>query len=310
VFLAALRHLSIKALALALLEAFGALWLIVEISAHFSPAFSSGVKPYWWVFLVIGVTTGLIRAWPRLAETASISGTDCSITIRVCDMFKVADAVLVVGTNTTFDTAIEDGTIDKASVQGQLTTKLFSTVGQLDLEIADSLKGIPCAPIPADKKPYGKQNLYDHSIRIPLVISGPGIPKGRAAEGLCYLMDVCPTILEMAGISAPANIAGKSLGPMLRDQHSRIRDEVIFAYRHFQRGISTGRWKLIEYNVGGNKTSQLFDLRKDPLEKENLAAQPSHAETAGRLHALLQQRLRESGDRTELAAATWPEFDR
>jgi arylsulfatase A-like enzyme len=157
---------------------------------------------------------------------------------------------------------------------------------------------------------FGKQNLYDHSIRIPLVIRGPGVPMGRAAEGLCYLMDVCPTILEMAGIPAPANIAGKSLTPMLRDQRAKIRDEVIFAYRHFQRGIRTERWKLIEYNVGGKKTTQLFDLGKDPLEKENLAGQPSHAETAGRLRALLQRRLSESGDRTELAAATWPEFTR
>jgi len=156
----------------------------------------------------------------------------------------------------------------------------------------------------------GKQNLYDHSVRVPLVISGPGIPKGRSAPGLCYLLDACPTILEMAGIPAPPGIAGKSLGPVLRNQREKIRDELIFAYRHFQRGIRTDRWKLIEYNVAGKKTTQLFDLRKDPLEKEDLAGQPSYGETAGRLRALLQQRLREAGDRTELAAAAWPEFTR
>jgi hypothetical protein len=159
--LTTLRHLSIKALAFALLEAFGALWLVVEISANFSQAFAADVKPYWWVFLLVGIVMGLYRAWPRLTVSASVSGTDCSITIRVCEMFKVTDAALVVGTNTTFDTALEDGTIDRTSVQGQLTTKLFATVAQLDLEIADSLKTITSVPLAAGKKPYGKQNLYD-----------------------------------------------------------------------------------------------------------------------------------------------------
>ncbi|MBK5292463.1 MAG: sulfatase-like hydrolase/transferase [Acidobacteriia bacterium] len=156
----------------------------------------------------------------------------------------------------------------------------------------------------------GKQNLYDHSIRVPLVISGPGIAKGRTSDSLCYLMDVGPTILDLAGISAPSHVSGRSLRPVLRNQNAKVRDEVIFAYRHFQRGIRTDRWKLIEYNVDGKKTKQLFDLKKDPAERNDIARLPAHAPEIKTLHALLQKRMTEYGDRTQLDADTWPVFGR
>ncbi len=154
----------------------------------------------------------------------------------------------------------------------------------------------------------GKQNLYDHSIRVPLIISGPGIPQGRTSDSLCYLMDVGPTILDLAGIKSPSPATGLSLRPVLRDQKAKLRNEVIFAYRHFQRGIRTDRWKLIEYNVKGRKTTQLFDLAKDPAERNNLAARPVHTNKVRSLHALLQKRMTEYGDRTQLDSDTWPVF--
>ena len=157
----AIRHLSIKTLLSSVLHAFGVLWLVVEVSAFFSSDFSENVKPYWWFFLIIGSLVGLFRAWPRLSVSASVVGTDCNITIRVCDLFAVNDVAYVVSTNTTFDTAMEDRTIDAASVQGQLTTQLYSSREQLDRDIAHSLEGVESTPVSSQEKPYGKLQRYE-----------------------------------------------------------------------------------------------------------------------------------------------------
>jgi len=150
----------------------------------------------------------------------------------------------------------------------------------------------------------GKQNLYDHSLRVPLVIAGPGIPQGKRNPGLCHLMDIGPTILDLAGLSAPSGIDGRSLKPVWNGANGR--EAVVSAYRHFQRAIRTDRWKLILYNVGGRKTTQLFDLRADPDEMRNRAdAEPKMVAS---LTSQLQRMLTEAGDRTVLADNAWPAF--
>ncbi len=63
---------------------------------------------------------------------------------------------------------------------------------------------------------FGKQNLYDHSMRSPLVIAGPGVPKGRRSDAMCYLLDIFPTLGELAGVSAPNGNEGRSLVPESR----------------------------------------------------------------------------------------------
>lgn len=151
----------------------------------------------------------------------------------------------------------------------------------------------------------GKQNLYDHSWRVPMVISGPGIAKGRRADTLCHIMDVCPTIAGLAGVAAPKNLDARSLEPALRDQNATVREYVIGAYRDVQRAIRTDRWKLILYNVNGAKTTQLFDVISDPLEKNNLAGLPEHAGRIAEMKATLQRELRAAGDATDLDAPRW-----
>jgi arylsulfatase A-like enzyme len=117
----------------------------------------------------------------------------------------------------------------------------------------------------------GKQNLYDHSWRVPLVIAGPGIPKNKRANTLCHIMDLCPTIADLASIPMPSATDARSLMPALKDQKAVIRESVIGAYREVQRAIRNDRWKLILYNVNGQRTTQLFDLKTDPWEMTNLA---------------------------------------
>ena len=140
----------------------------------------------------------------------------------------------------------------------------------------------------------GKQNLYDHSVRVPLVIGGPGLPKGKRADTLCYLLDLFPTLCDLTGATVPATVEGKSLKPVLLDSKVKVRDSVFFAYRHFQRAVRTDRWKLIRYNVAGKRTTQLFNMRADPWEKNNLAGRD--ADRVKELNALLQDWMRRTDD--------------
>ena len=118
----------------------------------------------------------------------------------------------------------------------------------------------------------GKQNLYDHSVRVPLIFSGPGIPAGKTSQSLCYLQDIFPTICERLNIKIPDTVEGASLLPALDGEVSSIRKSVFLAYRHLMRGIKTADdWKLILTHVEGQLTSQLFNLGDDPWEMNNLA---------------------------------------
>lgn len=112
----------------------------------------------------------------------------------------------------------------------------------------------------------GKQNLYDHSVRVPLVISVPGLEKekGTKKDVNCYLYDVYPTLCDLTGTQPAPSVTGKSLLPVIKgaDKH---RDCLFLAYNSIQRGLVKDGWKYIIYNVGGFRTEQLFDLKNDPL---------------------------------------------
>ena len=137
----------------------------------------------------------------------------------------------------------------------------------------------------------GKQNLYEHSMGVPLIFSGPGIPKGRKADAFAYLFDVFPTVCDLVGAPVPKGLEGKSLAPILRGHAQGVRDTVFLAYRSAQRAVRRGRWKLIQYPQ--INTTQLFDLADDPAETKNLASNPAHAGTVKELMAIMaeQQKL-------------------
>lgn len=142
----------------------------------------------------------------------------------------------------------------------------------------------------------GKQNLYEHSVRVPLVLAGPGVPSGKKNDELCYLLDLAPTLLEYAGVAVPETVEGKSLVPVINGRAKGVRDSVFYAYGWIQRGVRKGDWKLIRYKVKGKLTTQLFHLRVDPWEKTNLAGSPEHAAERQRLEALLDAWMKETDD--------------
>ncbi|MFT6000294.1 MAG: arylsulfatase A-like enzyme [Neolewinella sp.] len=114
----------------------------------------------------------------------------------------------------------------------------------------------------------GKQNLYDHSVRVPLVIGGPGIPKGIKNNTDVYLQDVMATALDVAGIEKPDYVEFNSLLPLIGQSQGGL-DAVYGAYVNFQRSIRKGGWKLLVYPQVPEL--KLFDLNADPEEITNLA---------------------------------------
>lgn len=140
----------------------------------------------------------------------------------------------------------------------------------------------------------GKQNLYEH-VKPPLVIAGPGIPKGKS-DALVYLFDLFPTILEVSGAGVPAIAEGRSLLPVMLGTQPRVRDSLLGAYANVQRMVRDEQWKLIKFNVAGQKHAILFDLKNDPEELHNLAGDTAHAATLARLEGLLNEVRKQLGD--------------
>ncbi len=148
---------------------------------------------------------------------------------------------------------------------------------------------------------FGKQNLYEFGgMHVPLVVAGPGITKGKS-EAFVYLMDLFPTLAEIAGAKTPDGVEGKSLAPILSGKEKKIRDVLYTAYRHCQRAIRDDRWKLIRYPLVD--CTQLFDLSADPRELNNLADKPEHKAKVAELTGLLQIEMVAHADTTPLTVA-------
>lgn len=142
----------------------------------------------------------------------------------------------------------------------------------------------------------GKQNVYQHSVNVPLIVAGPGIPRGVRRDALCYLLDLFPSLCDLCGLDVPSSVEGRSLAPVLSGQSASIRDTLHFAYRDVQRAVRDRRHKYIEYGVEGRRTRQLFDLEQDPLERVNLAGQPDQAPLEARMRRELERWRTELGD--------------
>ena len=169
----------------------------------------------------------------------------------------------------------------------------------------------------------GKQNLYEHTWRVPFIARGPGIKAGSEASGYIYLLDVLPTLCDLAGIKAPETVEGKSFRAVLEGKKDRIRDVLYGVYcggtKPGMRAIKTDGWKLIKYDVldGKVRETQLFNLKDNPNEfliqhhdaklkkllginpkpgQIDLAESEKHAEKRKELEALLKKEMKRLGD--------------
>ena len=143
----------------------------------------------------------------------------------------------------------------------------------------------------------GKQNLYEPSVRVPLILAGPGIPHGLRHDGLVYAFDLYATLCDLARLPVPPGLDSVSLLPAWPSAKLPSRASVCAAYRDCQRMVTDGQWKLIVYQVNGSQRIQLFDLVEDPGEQHDRSADVSQAARLAALHARLRAWQIASGDR-------------
>ena len=144
----------------------------------------------------------------------------------------------------------------------------------------------------------GKQNMYDHSVRVPLMAVGPGIPKDEKIAAPVYLQDIMPTSLQLAGVEKPKQVQFKSLMPLIRGRAKRSYDAIYGGYINLQRMISAGGYKMIYYPKI-DKTL-LYNLKTDPLEMRNIADDPANARVLRKLKNRLKKLQKEVGDKLDL----------
>jgi arylsulfatase A-like enzyme len=140
---------------------------------------------------------------------------------------------------------------------------------------------------------------YEESIRVPLILRGPGVPPHRTIHGQISNIDLAPTLVDIAGARPGRRMDGVSLVPTIR--HPRLRPKraieiealaplfeqrVPFnAWDRPYRGVRTDRYTYVVYKETGDE--EMYDRRKDPFELTNLAADPAYAGVKARLAAKL-----------------------
>ncbi len=169
----------------------------------------------------------------------------------------------------------------------------------------------------------GKQNLYEHTWRVPFIVKGPGIKPGERVKGNIYLLDVLATLCDLTGVKPPESNEGISFKPVLEGTQQTVRDVLYGVYnggtKPGMRCVKQGDWKLIEYDVmdGRVRETQLFNLAVNPYEfieqhhdsqvieltghtpekqQRNLASDPRYAEMLQEMESLLLAEMRRLDD--------------
>lgn len=144
----------------------------------------------------------------------------------------------------------------------------------------------------------GKQNLYDHSMRVPLIFTGPGIKKETRVNDMVYMQSIYATTCDLAGIPIPESVDYKSLMPLLQGKKKQGEKYIFGAFRNIHRMVRSDRYKLILYPA--EKQVQLFDIVKDPYETKNLAHDPAYRKVKQKMFNILLEEQQRFNDTVEL----------
>lgn len=131
-----------------------------------------------------------------------------------------------------------------------------------------------------EKLMTGKNTLWNESTRVPLLFTGPGIVAGQRCARPAELLDIFPTLLELAGLPARADLEGHSLVPQLKDAKAEREWPAITTHNQGNHSIRTEDWRYIRYADG---SEELYDEKADFNEWNNLAQDPKHAATKAHL---------------------------
>ena len=172
----------------------------------------------------------------------------------------------------------------------------------------------------------GKQNVYEHSVGVPLVFCGPNIPKNQKVDALAYLHDVFPTLCGLTGLEIPESVETEDLTPVIKGEKQKVRNSMMYAYNSWpgdlikgkgrkhhpgggERAVRKENYKLIVSSKDDDYTYQLFDLEKDPWELSNLVEDEKYKSVKEDLLKELQELIEKTGDPAKLDEREFGLFD-
>ena len=142
---------------------------------------------------------------------------------------------------------------------------------------------------------WQKQSLFEHSARVPLIISVPGSTAGKTTGRTVELLDIYPTLADLCGLKSPADLQGKSLAPLLKNPDASWNKSaftqvtrVVNGQMIMGRSVRTEKWRYTEWNEGKDGI-ELYDHTRDPDEFVNLAKDPKHSSEIKNLSSLLKK---------------------
>ncbi len=146
-----------------------------------------------------------------------------------------------------------------------------------------------------------KRAAYEESIRIPFLMRYPKMIKpGTTVEKMVLNIDLCPTMLDIAGIQIPQGLHGRSLKPLFDGSASNWREDFLYEYFYEPpfatptiRAVRTQQWKYVEY-PDSNYPAELYDIQEDPHEMKNLIGEPSRADVVSEMKTRLERLIRET----------------
>ena len=143
-----------------------------------------------------------------------------------------------------------------------------------------------------------KQMLFDRAVRAPVIVAGPGVTaRGQSSSRIVEFIDLYPTLADLAGVTPPAGLHGRSLAPLLKDPQAAWDRAAVSQVRRGSAedrfmgySIRTEQWRYTEWD-GGKRGVELYDERADPDEMQNLADDPKYRETVTMLQRQLRSRV-------------------
>lgn len=153
---------------------------------------------------------------------------------------------------------------------------------------------------------FDKRFMHEPSSKVPLLVRYPPLVKpGSLCDRMVLNIDIAPSVLDLADVKAPPGMHGRSFVPLLKDPTAAWRQDWLYEYYEFpgphsvkpHRGIRTERYKLIHYYQDPEEF-ELYDLEKDPQERDNLHGKPEYKELVEKLRRRIDELRKETGDRS------------
>ncbi|MBI1357132.1 MAG: sulfatase-like hydrolase/transferase [Acidobacteria bacterium] len=137
-----------------------------------------------------------------------------------------------------------------------------------------------------EKNHWRKFTLWEESCRVPLIFAGPGSRDNRTCDRPVELLDIYPTLIDLAGLPTRPELEGRTLRPLLEEPSAEWDKPALTSNGPDKTSVRTERWRYTKYPDG----EELYDHWQDPQEWDNLASSPAYADVKAELAALLPRR--------------------